>query len=176
MSTIDLVQQKVAVLPKEIQELVRDRKLSMGHARALLASDNPLPLAQRVLKEGLSVREVEALVKSQASGDAEPRVPKNAAKDADTKMLEQELSASTGMKIVIDHKPSGAGMVKISYRGNILIVCEGNLINFLLNLTVTYRNILLFGNYLHEKGTFDLFLCLAPVALLHSFEGNAYFF
>ena len=102
-------------LPKEIQELVRDRQLSMGHARALLASDNPLPLAQRVLKEGLSVREIETLVKSQASGDVEPSVRKKEAKDADTKMLEQELSASTGMKIVIDHKPSGAGIVKIAY-------------------------------------------------------------
>ena len=103
-------------LPKEVQELVRDRKLSMGHARALLASDNPLPLAQRVMKEGLSVRDVEALVKSQASGRPEPVRKTKSGKDADTKMLEQELSASTGMKIAIDHKTTGAGTVKIAYR------------------------------------------------------------
>ncbi len=103
-------------LSKEIQDFVRDRKLSMGHARALLASDNPLPVAQRVIKENLSVREVEALVKAQASGSPEPTVQTKAAKDADTEILEQELSASTGMKIVIDHKSSGAGVVKIAYR------------------------------------------------------------
>lgn len=53
-------------LPAEIQLGLRDRKLDMGHARALLSVDNPkhqLKLYNQILKEGMSVRKVEELAK-----------------------------------------------------------------------------------------------------------------
>lgn len=50
-------------LPEAVQEMLRDKRLSMGQARALITSKDPTGIAQIVLAEGLSVREVELLVK-----------------------------------------------------------------------------------------------------------------
>jgi len=86
-------------LPEEVQALVRDGKLSAGHARALVTADDAGALARKVVAEGLSVRQVEALMKRPASGDkAKPR-PKG--KDSDTQALENDLSAALGMKVSI---------------------------------------------------------------------------
>ena len=77
--------------------------LSAGHARALITSENASELAKKVVKEGLSVRATEALVKrEQAAVDApaarlKPR--KTEEKDADTRALEGDLSAALGMKV-----------------------------------------------------------------------------
>ncbi len=59
-------------LPAEIQIALRDRKLDMGHARALLAIDDAklqLKIFKQILKEGLSVRTVEQLARDAADGD-----------------------------------------------------------------------------------------------------------
>ena len=57
---------RLLALPDEVLELLKDGELSMGHARTLLGLNNEedmLPLAQRTIENGLSVREVEAAVK-----------------------------------------------------------------------------------------------------------------
>lgn len=106
-------------LPDDVQILVQERKLSAGHARALITSDNASELAVRIVKGGLSVRATEALVKKDAAGvsSASARKPRKAEeKDADTRALEGDLSAVLKMKVSIDHKPGGeAGSVTISY-------------------------------------------------------------
>jgi len=103
-------------LPQDIQDLVEEGQLSSGHARALITSDHAQEIAKRIVKEGLSVRATEALVKKYASGDLDkPKKPKPV-KDADTKALEGDLSANLGMKVVIDHKAGGeAGQITIKY-------------------------------------------------------------
>lgn len=63
-------------LPAEIQLALRDHKLDMGHARALLAIDDAklqLRIFKQILKEGLSVRMVEQLARKAAEGDATPQ-------------------------------------------------------------------------------------------------------
>ncbi|MBQ4823241.1 ParB/RepB/Spo0J family partition protein [Leisingera sp. HS039] len=106
-------------LPDDVQILVQERKLSAGHARALITSDNASDLAVKIVKGGLSVRATEALVKKDAAGvqtsaEKKPRKPQE--KDADTRALEGDLSAVLKMKVLIDHKPGGeAGAVTISY-------------------------------------------------------------
>jgi ParB family chromosome partitioning protein len=106
-------------LPEDVQELVQERKLSAGHARALITTDNASEIAQKIVKGGLSVRATEALVKKAAAGDApkaarKPRVAKD--KDADTIALEGDLSAMLRMKVTIDHQSGGeSGSVTISY-------------------------------------------------------------
>ncbi|UWQ28759.1 ParB/RepB/Spo0J family partition protein [Leisingera sp. M523] len=106
-------------LPDDVQNLVQERKLSAGHARALITSDNASDLAMKIVKGGLSVRATEALVKKDAAGvqtSAEKRPRKPQEKDADTRALEGDLSAVLKMKVAIDHKPGGeAGAVTISY-------------------------------------------------------------
>lgn len=96
-------------LPEEVQSMVREGVLSAGHARALITADDPVLLAKRAVKLGLSVRQVEALAKAErGSGTTTKRGPGNQ-KDADTRMLESDLSAALGMGVVIDHDPQGGG-------------------------------------------------------------------
>ena len=108
-------------LPPDVQEFLREGRLSAGHARALVTAENPTVLAGIVIAKGLSVRETEKLVKKAAIKDAgEDRAPKRGsspgAKDADTKALEGDLSAALGLKVVIDHKPGGeTGQMALQY-------------------------------------------------------------
>ncbi|WP_264211788.1 ParB/RepB/Spo0J family partition protein [Leisingera thetidis] len=106
-------------LPEDVQILVHERKLSAGHARALITSDNASDLAVKIVKGGLSVRATEALVKKDAAGvqSTTAKKPRKAPeKDSDTRALEGDLSAMLKMKVSIDHKAGGeAGSVTISY-------------------------------------------------------------
>lgn len=97
-------------LPDEVLSLVRTGVLSAGHARALVPAVDPVSLARKIVKEGLSVRATEALVKktNEAPEDgAVSKAPPIAApeKDSDTKALEADLGAALRMKVVLNHKP-----------------------------------------------------------------------
>jgi ParB family chromosome partitioning protein len=103
-------------LPEDLQEMVRDGRLSSGHARAILTAPDPRRLAQRVLSEGLNVREVERLAQQAKDEKHGPRVSAGAdAKSADTRALEQSLSNALGLEVTISDK-NGAGEVKIAYK------------------------------------------------------------
>lgn len=107
-------------LPKSVQDMLSDGKLSAGHARALITADDPEALARRVIAKGLSVRATEALVKSAAATDENIFKPEQAGKpvekDADTRALENDLSAATGVKVVLTHKPDGeSGHLTLHY-------------------------------------------------------------
>lgn len=107
-------------LPRPVLELLREGKLSAGHARALIPAQDPLKLAQQVIKGGLSVRATEALVKSELVGEAKtkPTGPtETAEKDADTRALEGDLSANLGMSVSLSHKPGQEnGQLSIQYK------------------------------------------------------------
>ena len=81
---------------------IKEKKIDMGHARAILATpsaERQLALYQRILREGLSVRKVEALAQGEKS---ESRKPK-ANNDNPYATLENELRISTGLKIKIQN-------------------------------------------------------------------------
>jgi ParB family chromosome partitioning protein len=101
-------------LNPEVKKLLIDRQLEMGHARALLSLDGhqQIAIAQKIAKDGLSVRAAEQLVKN---ARAEPQTPTAKPLDNDTLRLQNELTAKLGAKVVIDHKENGAGKVVISY-------------------------------------------------------------
>lgn len=103
-------------LPEGVQELLRDGKLTAGHARALLSHDEPERLASEIVDKGLNVRQVEALAQEQAE-DQGRRVQRRerVEKDADTKALEKALGDALGMVVSIDHRGAG-GEVRIRYR------------------------------------------------------------
>lgn len=107
-------------LPEEVQDYLREGKLSAGHARALITSEDPAALARKVIQKGLSVRETEKLAKKGVGniftegGRTAPK--KTGEKDADTKALEGDLSANLGMKVEIDHdKGQESGRLVIKY-------------------------------------------------------------
>jgi ParB family chromosome partitioning protein len=110
-------------LPDVVKTAVTDGKLSAGHARALVTAPDPVLLAGQIVRNGLSVRETERLVREALNPDAAAKVKsaakgssKSVAKDADTKALEGDLSASLGMKVSINHSAGKeSGTVTISY-------------------------------------------------------------
>lgn len=106
---------RLLTLPQEVQSMVRAGTLSAGHARALITAPDPVALAEKVVGRGLSVRETEALARHLPH-----RTRSNAAdrrqKDADTRVLEEDLSANLGMAVVIDHRVGGEGRVTIQYK------------------------------------------------------------
>lgn len=107
-------------LPASVLELLRDGQLSAGHARALVPAEDPLKLAQQIIKGGLSVRAAEALVKREQAGDAKPKPTGSTGadeKDADTKALEGDLSANLGMQVSLSHKPGQeSGQLSVKYK------------------------------------------------------------
>ena len=101
-------------LPDDLQDMLRDGRLTAGHARALLTADDPRGLAAQVVSRGLSVRDLERLAKKPNKNGSKP-AEKASTKDADTRALEADLSAATGMKVQIDHRGEG-GQISISYK------------------------------------------------------------
>ncbi len=103
-------------LPHGVLNLVRDGRLSAGHARALIMADNPSEMANEILRNKLSVREAEKLVKrSKANTGSRKQAVKS--KDADTLALERDLTANLKMKVAINHKTKdGSGQVVVKYK------------------------------------------------------------
>lgn len=101
-------------LHPEVKKLLLGNQLEMGHARALLSLDGAkqVALAHKIVKEGLTVRIAERLVKD---SHAEPKSPKVKTIDNDTLRLQSDLTAKFGAKVSIDHKDNGAGKVVINY-------------------------------------------------------------
>jgi ParB family chromosome partitioning protein len=99
-------------LPPHARSLLASGQLSAGHARALLALSDPDKVADRIVAEGLTVRDVERLAETPAA--QKPRTPK-AQPSADTRALEQSLSRALGAEVVIRHK-DGRGSLKVSFR------------------------------------------------------------
>ena len=102
-------------LPTDVQQLVEEEKLSMGHARALLGVDNAdmqRRVAQDVIESGLSVRETERAVKRLIKGDpppvAEP-LPPAPRNDANVRAAETKLRRHLGTQVRIAPNRNGVG-------------------------------------------------------------------
>ena len=103
-------------LPESIRDMLVEGSLSAGHARTLVTAEDPAALAQKIIRDGLSVRQAEALAQKgndQANSTSSKRVDEE--KDADTKALEQLLSDVTGLKVAVNHRDKG-GEVRIAYK------------------------------------------------------------
>jgi ParB family transcriptional regulator, chromosome partitioning protein len=105
---------RLMTLPTEVIEMVIDGDLSAGHARALITAPDPVALAQQVVREGLNVRQTEALARR---GDA-PAKPAPARKGPDASpdiaALEQDLSDALGLKAVLADR-NGKGELTLRY-------------------------------------------------------------
>ncbi len=105
-------------LPTPVQALVRDGSLSAGHARALIGHDDAEALAKDIVKKGLNVRDVEALVMGRKEGavDKAAKSSSPAPKDADTRAVEREMSDALGLSVVMTPGSGEAGEVIIRYK------------------------------------------------------------
>ncbi|GHA23450.1 chromosome partitioning protein ParB [Devosia pacifica] len=101
-------------LPEHVQDMVSQGQLTAGHARTLITADDPESLAQRIVDQGLSVREAEALSQQRTSTSASPRRAP-AEKDADTRALERQLADILGLTVKVTHGSAG-GKLEIRYK------------------------------------------------------------
>jgi ParB family chromosome partitioning protein len=102
-------------LAEPVQRLLHDRKLDMGHARPLLALPalEQVQLAQQIVEQGYSVREVEQRVK-QALAAPTPKPAKKPV-DNDIQQLASRLSEKMGAPVNITHNAKGKGKLSITY-------------------------------------------------------------
>ncbi|MDA8157364.1 MAG: ParB/RepB/Spo0J family partition protein [Actinomycetota bacterium] len=110
---------RILKLPEETKALVAEGKLSLGHAKVLLSVERPAEidsLAARAIKEGLSVRALERLVKeSAAQGTGRNKAKAIKAVDPNIKDLEDKLLTSLGTRVRIKHGAAGRGKMEIEY-------------------------------------------------------------
>ncbi len=102
-------------LPPPVIELVRTGKLTAGHGRALVGRDDAEVLADRIVAQELSVRDIEALVQGNGTVDATGVPRKTRDKDPDTKAFEKDLSDLLGLKVEIKRGSGESGLMTIKY-------------------------------------------------------------
>lgn len=104
-------------LPPEVQLLLAEHRLSMGHARAILGLPNAelqTTLAERTAAEGLSVRQVERLVQK-STETREPKPIEQVSSDPNVKAAVQELERALGTRVRIVEKSEHRGRIEIEY-------------------------------------------------------------
>jgi ParB family transcriptional regulator, chromosome partitioning protein len=105
-------------LADEVKQLLEQRSIEMGHARALLSLTSrrqQIEVAGLVAKKSLSVRDTEALVRRLmspvAGGDSSP----SPTRDPDIHRLELELADKLGARVMFQHTSSGKGKLVVTY-------------------------------------------------------------
>jgi ParB family transcriptional regulator, chromosome partitioning protein len=103
-------------LHNDVKKLLESRQLDMGHARALLAiaKTKQFEVAQKVVKQGLSVRATENLVQQLTNKDKSSK-PTKKARDPNISKLENDLSERLGSSVAINHQANGRGKLEIRY-------------------------------------------------------------
>ncbi len=106
-------------LPVGVLDLLRQGSLSAGHARALIGREDAEALALHIIKEGLTVRDVEALVQADvaaAAGAANTNSGRQVReKDADTRAFEKEMTDTLGLKVEVKRSSGESGVLTIKY-------------------------------------------------------------
>ncbi len=97
-------------LPESVQAMLRSGELTAGHARTLIGADDPEALARIIVASALNVREAEQRSKSKTGKRS------HAAKNPDTKALEDNISNMLGLKVQILDKGKAGGEMRIVYR------------------------------------------------------------
>jgi ParB family chromosome partitioning protein len=97
-------------LPESVKTMVRDGRLTAGHARTLIGVTNPEARAKEILAGALNVRE------SERRSQKNPKTHKPAVEDPNIKDIESIISNALGLKVQVVHKGDKGGEVRISYK------------------------------------------------------------
>ena len=107
-------------LPESVQQYVRNGKLTASHARNLVGISEPDSLVEKIIRDELSVRQVEDLVRNIGQNEKKSDYPIDQSdsnfKDVDTVMLENEISKKIGLKVSINKGRGESGEVRIKYK------------------------------------------------------------
>ena len=99
-------------LPKEVIDLIKNSKLTQGHAKILVGLESATFFAKKIIRKNLSVRQAESLVKVFKS----KKISKNILKDPNLKQLETSLSDKIGLNVLIKNKKNNTGMISFEYK------------------------------------------------------------
>ena len=99
-------------LPSEVIDLIKNNKLSQGHAKILVGLENSHFLAKKIIEKNLSVRQTENLVKIFKTN----KVPKFNKKDPNIKNLELSLIEKIGLNVLIKNNKKNAGSITLEYK------------------------------------------------------------
>ncbi len=108
-------------LAEDVQRMLIEEKISMGHARALLAIEDPAKqyeVAERVFDEKLSVRDIEKIVKDFGKEPKQKKPKSSEEFDVFYKDIAEKLKASLGTKVNITGKGDGTGKIEIEFFSN----------------------------------------------------------
>ena len=99
-------------LPNKIIDMIRNQKISQGHAKILVGLENAVLLADKIVKKKLSVRQSENLVKLLKNGSKKI----SNSKDPNIAATEDELSSKIGMRVFLNNKKNNSGILSIEYK------------------------------------------------------------
>lgn len=108
-------------LPPDIQSAVKAKKLSMGHARALLSIEDPtlqLQVSKKILEESLSVRNTEKLIREIKSPGAKIKTAPDRIEHPEIRKIKDRLSYLLGSKIDIQRSNKGKGKIVIHFNSD----------------------------------------------------------
>ena len=98
-------------LPEKIIELIRNNKLTQGHAKILVGLENATFLAEKIIKKKLSVRQTENLIRILKSGSKS----KYKSKDPNVISTENDLTEKIGMRVILNNKKNNNGTITFTY-------------------------------------------------------------
>ncbi len=107
-------------LPPEIQFSIKNKQISMGHARALVGVDDlalQLMLHKRIIKEHLSVRDIEDIIRKYSDSKSK-KSDKTKEVDHVHKQIQDMLSAFFGSKVMLKRKPDGKGKITVNFNSD----------------------------------------------------------
>ena len=104
---------RLLTLPEKLIDMIRNEKISQGHAKILIGLENALLLAEKIFKKKLSVRQTESMVRSIKTGPQK----KNIAKDSNILATENELTNKIGMRVFLNNKKNNSGTLTFEYKG-----------------------------------------------------------
>jgi len=107
-------------LPNAVQNLLNEKKLDMGHARALLSLDSAqqVLLANKIVLNKLSVREAEKLAQHEIKPNTKKVSGRSKKASRDSIRVQEEVSAHLGMQVEIRPTSKGGGRLVIEYLNN----------------------------------------------------------
>ncbi len=103
---------RLLTLPDKLIDLIRDNKISQGHAKVLVGLENALFLGEKIIKKKLSVRQTEALARLLKSG----KKKSNVSKDPNILATQNSLSEKIGMRVYLNNKTNNSGTLTFEYK------------------------------------------------------------
>ncbi len=101
-------------LPEKILNLIRENKLSQGHAKILIGLENVFVLVEKIIKKNLSVRQTENLVRLLKYGNK--KVLKS--KDPNITSIENDLTEKIGMRVSLKNNKNNSGYLTFEFKDN----------------------------------------------------------